>query len=49
MADVRKDESDIQQKRRAYFERCHADLVENIAHGGDVSCVRCHASVGHLR
>jgi cytochrome c nitrite reductase small subunit len=28
---------------------CHADLVENIAHGGDVSCVRCHASVGHLR
>jgi cytochrome c nitrite reductase small subunit len=29
--------------------RCHAPLVEDIAHGGDVSCVRCHASVGHQR
>jgi cytochrome c nitrite reductase small subunit len=33
----------------ANCRRCHADLVENIAHGGDVSCIRCHASVGHLR
>jgi len=29
--------------------RCHRDLVEEIAHGGDVSCARCHPSVGHLR
>jgi cytochrome c nitrite reductase small subunit len=29
--------------------RCHADLVEDIAHDDGVSCVRCHASVGHLR
>ena len=33
----------------ANCRRCHADLVEGIAHGADVSCVRCHASVGHLR
>jgi cytochrome c nitrite reductase small subunit len=29
--------------------RCHRDLVEDVAHGRDVSCVRCHPSVGHLR
>ena len=29
--------------------RCHAELVEDVAHGASVSCVRCHASVGHLR
>ena len=29
--------------------RCHADLVDGIAHGDGVSCIRCHASVGHLR
>ncbi|WP_242344130.1 cytochrome c nitrite reductase small subunit [Anaeromyxobacter terrae] len=29
--------------------RCHATLVEDIAHGRDTSCVRCHRSVGHLR
>lgn len=29
--------------------RCHADLVDDVAHGEGVSCVRCHASVGHLR
>jgi cytochrome c nitrite reductase small subunit len=29
--------------------RCHAALVDDIAHGAGVSCVRCHASVGHLR
>ena len=33
----------------ANCRRCHAPLVDDIAHGGDVSCVRCHASVGHLR
>lgn len=29
--------------------RCHAAIVEDIAHGRDVSCVRCHRSIGHLR
>lgn len=29
--------------------RCHEALVEDMAHGGEVSCVRCHRSVGHLR
>lgn len=33
----------------ANCRRCHAELVDDIAHGGDVACVRCHASVGHLR
>jgi cytochrome c nitrite reductase small subunit len=33
----------------ANCRRCHAELVENIAHGPGVSCIRCHASVGHLR
>ena len=33
----------------ANCRRCHADLVDGIAHGGDTSCIRCHASVGHLR
>ncbi len=31
----------------ANCRRCHADLVA--AMGGGVSCVRCHASAGHLR
>lgn len=29
--------------------RCHAELVGDISHGDGVSCIRCHASVGHLR
>ena len=33
----------------ANCRHCHADLVEGIAHGEGVSCIRCHASVGHLR
>ena len=33
----------------ANCRRCHADLVDSMSHGGDVSCVRCHASVGHPR
>jgi cytochrome c nitrite reductase small subunit len=34
----------------ANCRRCHADLVDEMTRGqGDVSCVRCHASVGHLR
>jgi cytochrome c nitrite reductase small subunit len=33
----------------ANCRRCHGDLVEDIAHGEGVSCIRCHASVGHLR
>lgn len=28
---------------------CHAGVVSQITHGaGDVSCIRCHATVGHL-
>ncbi len=33
----------------ANCRRCHADLVSEVAHGGETSCIRCHASVGHLR
>jgi len=33
----------------ANCRRCHADLVDEIAHGRDTSCIRCHLSVGHLR
>jgi cytochrome c nitrite reductase small subunit len=33
----------------ANCRRCHAELVDGIAHGSGDSCVRCHASVGHLR
>lgn len=33
----------------ANCRRCHAPLVEDVAHGADVQCVRCHRSVGHLR
>jgi cytochrome c nitrite reductase small subunit len=45
-------------KSRAVTERacrkCHAKLVDAIdrscgGHTGDVACVRCHSSVGHLR
>lgn len=28
---------------------CHADLVLSMAGGGELSCLRCHDSVGHLR
>jgi cytochrome c nitrite reductase small subunit len=28
---------------------CHADVVDAMTAGGEVSCIRCHASVGHLR
>jgi cytochrome c nitrite reductase small subunit len=28
---------------------CHADLVAAMEGGGEVSCIRCHDSVGHLR
>jgi cytochrome c nitrite reductase small subunit len=33
----------------ANCRRCHADLVDEIAHGKDTACVRCHRNVGHLR
>ena len=33
----------------ANCRRCHAALVGDISHDGDTRCVRCHASVGHLR
>jgi cytochrome c nitrite reductase small subunit len=30
--------------------KCHTPITSSITHGpGAVSCVRCHASVGHLR
>jgi cytochrome c nitrite reductase small subunit len=28
---------------------CHADVVDAMTAGGEVSCIRCHDSVGHLR
>ncbi len=28
---------------------CHADVVASMDTGGEVSCIRCHESVGHLR
>ena len=28
---------------------CHADAVQMMSAGGELSCVRCHPSVGHLR
>ncbi len=28
---------------------CHADFVAGMEAGGEVSCIRCHDSVGHLR
>jgi len=33
----------------ANCRRCHSDLVDTMTGGGEVSCVRCHASVGHQR
>jgi cytochrome c nitrite reductase small subunit len=33
----------------ANCRRCHAELVDSLTHGGDLGCVRCHASVGHHR
>ncbi len=33
----------------ANCRRCHAEIVDSLVHGGAVSCIRCHASVGHLR
>jgi cytochrome c nitrite reductase small subunit len=28
---------------------CHAPVVDAMTAGGELSCIRCHASVGHLR
>jgi cytochrome c nitrite reductase small subunit len=28
---------------------CHEEAVQMMTAGGEVSCVRCHDSVGHLR
>ena len=33
----------------ANCKRCHSDLVDTMVHGGEMSCTRCHASVGHTR
>ena len=33
----------------ANCRRCHSDLVDSIVPGGDLTCVRCQASVGHPR
>jgi cytochrome c nitrite reductase small subunit len=33
----------------ANCKHCHADLVAEMTDGGEVSCIRCHDSVGHLR
>ncbi len=43
----------IRDTSRSVVERqcraCHADLVASMEGGGEVSCIRCHESVGHLR
>lgn len=31
----------------AQCRRCHADMVQAMGPAGDVSCIRCHESVGH--
>ncbi len=31
----------------AQCRRCHQDLVATMGHVSDVSCIRCHDSVGH--
>jgi cytochrome c nitrite reductase small subunit len=33
----------------AQCRRCHAAMVQAMTAGGEVSCIRCHDSVGHLR
>jgi cytochrome c nitrite reductase small subunit len=41
----------ITSRNRAVTEeqcrRCHADMVAAMGPAGDVSCIRCHDSVGH--
>jgi cytochrome c nitrite reductase small subunit len=41
------------ERSRAVVEsqcrHCHGDIVASMEEAGDVSCVRCHDSVGHLR
>lgn len=43
----------IREESRAIVEgqcrTCHADLVASMEGGEQVSCIRCHESVGHLR
>lgn len=31
----------------AQCRHCHADLVDTMGHAGELSCIRCHDSVGH--
>ena len=33
----------------ANCRRCHEDMVDAMPGSGEVSCIRCHASVGHPR
>jgi cytochrome c nitrite reductase small subunit len=47
--DVIKARPESSEVVEANCRRCHRELVDDIAHGREVSCVRCHASVGHLR
>ena len=41
----------ITEKNRKVTEaqcrRCHQDLVQTMGHVADISCLRCHGSVGH--
>lgn len=41
----------ITQKNREVTEaqcrRCHGSLVATMGHASDISCIRCHESVGH--
>jgi cytochrome c nitrite reductase small subunit len=33
----------------AQCRHCHEDVVQSMTAGGELSCIRCHDSVGHLR
>jgi cytochrome c nitrite reductase small subunit len=44
---------EITERNRTIVESqcrsCHGEIVEAIEHDSSGSCIRCHASVGHLR
>ncbi|HYG68320.1 MAG TPA: cytochrome c nitrite reductase small subunit [Anaeromyxobacteraceae bacterium] len=47
--DVIRARSESAEVVEAQCRHCHADVVAAMTDGGDVSCIRCHDSAGHLR